>query len=56
MQDSELWAKAVDDEGNDLTFRLYPIGENVFGRKHGMLKLLFCDSCLMYDDFTCKKL
>ena len=56
MKDSELYANAVDDEGDDLTFRLYPTGENEFGRKRGMLKLKFGDGCLMFDDHTCKKL
>ena len=61
MQDGELWAKAIlsgedyDDQG-EVSFRLYPIGENEFGRKRGMLKLSFGDGCLMFDDFTCKKL
>ena len=56
LKDGELWAKAIDDDGDPLEFRLYPIGENEFGRKGGMLKLTFGDGCLMFDDFTCKKL
>ncbi|MBQ1589275.1 MAG: beta-lactamase family protein [Oscillospiraceae bacterium] len=56
MKDGELHAKAIDDDGDPLEFRLYPIGENEFGRKGGMLKLTFGDGCVMYDDFTCKKL
>ena len=56
MKDGELWAKAIDDDGDPLEFRLYPIGENEFGRKGGMLKLTFGDGCLMFDDYTCKKL
>ena len=56
MQDGDLWANALDGEGDPLTFRLYPIGENEFGRKRGMLKLSFGDGCLMFDDHTCKKL
>ena len=56
MKDGELYANAIDDEGDDLTFRLYPIGENEFGRKRGMLRLRFGEGCLMFDDFTCKKL
>ena len=56
MKEGELWAKAINDEGDDLTFRLYPIGENVFGRKRGFLKLTFGDNCLMFDDYVCKKL
>ncbi len=55
MQDGELWAKAIDEDGDEMSFRLYPIGENEFGRKGGMLKLRFGDGCLMFDDFTCKK-
>ena len=56
MKDGELWAKAIDEDGDEMTFRLYPIGENEFGRKGGMLKLTFGDGCVMFDDFTCKKL
>ena len=56
LKDGELHAKAIDEDGDELTFRLYPIGENEFGRKGGMLKVKFGDGCLMYDDFTCKKL
>ena len=56
MKNDELYANAIDDEGNDLSFRLYPIGKNEFGRKLGMLKLTFGDGCLMFDDITCKKL
>ena len=56
MQDGELYANAVSEEYGKLTFRLYPIGENEFGRKGGMLKLKFGDGCVMYGDFTCKKL
>ena len=56
MKDGELYADAVSDEYGRSTFRLYPIGENEFGRKGGMLKLTFGDGCLMFDDITCKKL
>ena len=56
MKDGELWANAIDDEGHALSFRLYPIGENVFGRKRGLLRLSFGEGCLMFDDYTCKKL
>ena len=56
MQDGELYAKAISDEVGEFSFRLYPIGENEFGRKGGMLKLTFSDGCVMYGDLTCKKL
>ncbi len=56
LKDRELWAHAFDEERGELTFRLYPIGENTFGRKGGYLELKFGDGCVMFDDFTCKKL
>ena len=56
MKDGELHANAIDEDGDEMSFRLYPIGENEFGRKGGMLKLTFGDGCLMFDDYTCKKL
>ena len=56
LQDGELYAKAIDEDDYMMSFRLYPIGENEFGRKGGMLKLRFGEGCLMYDEFTCKKL
>ena len=56
MKDGELYANAIDDEDNELNFRLYPTGENEFGRKRGLLKLTFGDGCLMFDGHTCKKL
>ena len=55
MQDGELYAKATDEDG-EMEFRLYPIGENEFGRKCGMVKLTFGDGCVTYCDCTCKKL
>ncbi len=56
LKDGELHAKAIDEDGDEMSFRLYPIGENEFGRKSGMLKLKFGDGCVMFDGFTCKKL
>ena len=56
LKDGELWANAIDEDGDEMTFRLYPLGENEFGRKGGMLKLTFGEGCLMFDETTCKKL
>lgn len=56
LKDGELWAKAIDEDGDDFEFRLYPIGENEFGRKGGMIKLTFGEGCLTYLKKTCKKL
>ena len=56
LKDGELWAKCIDEDGDDMQFMLYPIGENEFGRKGGMIKLSFGEGCVMFDDFTCRKL
>ena len=60
-KDGELWAKAIIDdddydEQGDFSFRLYPLGENEFGRKGGFLNVKFGEGCLVMDDITCKKL
>ncbi|MBE5997079.1 MAG: beta-lactamase family protein [Lachnospiraceae bacterium] len=56
LKDGELHANSIDEDGDEMTFRLYPIGENEFGRKGGLFKLKIGEDCVMYDDFTCKKL
>ena len=56
LKDGDLHATAIDDDGKTFSFKLYPIGEDEFGRKGGMLDLKFGDGCLMFDDVTCKKL
>jgi len=56
LKDGELHANAIDEDGDEMSFRLYPIGENEFGRKGGLLKLTFGDGCVMYADLICKKL
>ena len=56
MQDDDLYAKTIDEDGDEMKFRLYPIGENEFGRKGGMLKVTFGDGCLTVDGKTSNKL
>ena len=55
MKGGNLYADALID-GDEVSFRLYPLAENEFGRKLGMLKLKFGDGCLMFDDLTFRKL
>ena len=55
LKDGELYANAFDDEGDPLTFRLYPIGEDTFGRKRGMLRLKLGDGFLKIDEETVSK-
>ncbi len=56
MKDGELYARVIDDDGDDLEFMLYPIGENEFGRKRGMIKLTFGEDSITYGGNTCKKI
>lgn len=56
LKDGELYARAIDEDGDDLEFMLYPIGENEFGRKRGMLKLTFGEDNVTYGGNTCKKI
>ena len=56
MQDGELYARTIDEDGDEMRFRLYPLGENEFGRKGGMLRLTFGEGCVKYDNYSCKKL
>ena len=56
IKDGELYAGAIDEDGDEMTFRLYPLGEEKFGRKGGMLELKFDDGCAAYSGFTCRKL
>ena len=55
MKDGELYADAVSEEYGAFTFRLYPLGENKFGRKGGMVEITFGENCLICGDQTCRK-
>ena len=55
LKDGDLWAKAIDD-GDPLEFRLYPLSENVFGHKGGMLKVTFGENCYTVDEKAHQKL
>ncbi len=54
-KDGDLWANAIDDDGDPLAFQLYPLGENEFGRKGGILKVTFGENCCTGDDKTYEK-
>ena len=55
MKDGELYINAVIN-GDESTFRLYPLANNEFGRKLGFLKLTFCEGSIKYGEHTLKKL
>ena len=57
LRDGELWARVVWDEDDVLECQLYPIGENEFGRKEGMVKIVFGDNSLTINgEIVSKKL
>ena len=55
MKDGELYASG-DIYGDEASFRHYPIGENKFGRKGGMMELTVGEGFISYDGNTLKKL
>ena len=54
-KDGALFAKAIND-GEEIEFHLYPIGENEFGRKNAWTSFKFKDGAAEYDEKTCRKL
>lgn len=57
LKDGELYAKIIDEEDDkEFECRLYPLGENEFGRKAGMIKLTFGEDNVTYGGNTCKKI
>ena len=57
MKDGELYARAIDEDGDDLEFMLYPIGENEFGVKRWYSVVFkFEEGTISYGGYTCKKL
>ncbi len=56
LKDGELYAKMVWDEDDTAEYRLYPLGENEFGRKGGMVRIVFGEDCVKLGSITCKKL
>ena len=56
LKEGDLFAKAFDDDGDEMEFRLYPIGENKFGRKGGFIELTFGEDSVTYLEKTHIKL
>ncbi|MBP0969816.1 MAG: beta-lactamase family protein [Oscillospiraceae bacterium] len=55
-KDGELWIRTVDEDGIWNDWMLYPLGEDKFGRKGGMIELTFGEGSVTYLKKTCKKL
>ena len=55
-KDGDLYMKVVFGEDEVYDFRLYPIVENRFGRKGGLVEITFGDNCLVIDGIACKKI
>ncbi|MBQ6261975.1 MAG: beta-lactamase family protein [Clostridia bacterium] len=55
LKDGDLWATALSAEYGRISFRLYPLGGNKFGRKGGFVEIEFGDGCLTVDEVTSKK-
>ena len=55
MDGGDLYVKVAGEDGG-FTSKLYPIGKKTFGRKGGLVKIVFGKNCLTIDGITCKKL
>ena len=55
MQDGNLYGLASNEVRDDITFKFLPLGENLFGRADGSVRITFGDNCLVIDGITCKK-
>ncbi|MBR5642250.1 MAG: GNAT family N-acetyltransferase [Firmicutes bacterium] len=56
LDGEDLYIRVLDEEGCETVSQLYPIGEKTFGRKGGLVKIVFGEDCLSIDGVTCKKL
>ena len=56
MQDGDLYGTALNNMGDEFTFKLLPLGENRFGRAGGCVIIDFDENCLVIDGIICKKL
>ena len=56
MQDGNLYGLANNEVRDNITFKMLPLGENVFGRAGGSVRITFGENCLVIDGITCKKL
>ena len=56
MKDGELYGKASNEVRNNFTFKFYPIGDNVFGRRDGNAIVKFEDGYFEIEGIKCKKI
>ena len=55
MDGGDLYVRVAGENGG-FPSKLYPIGKKTFGRKGGLVKIVFGKNCLTIDGITCKKL
>ena len=55
MKDGDLYGLASNEVRRNFKFKFYPIGDNVFGRRDGMVKVTFGEDYYIVDDIVCKK-
>ena len=55
MKDGDLYGKASNEVRNNFTFKFYPIGDNVFGRRDGNAIVKFEDGYFEIEGVKCIK-
>ena len=56
MKDGDLYGLASNEARNNFKFKFYPVGDNVFGRRDGIVRVIFGEDCYTVDGIVCKKL
>ena len=56
MKDGNLWGLASNEVKRNFKFKFYPLGNNVFGRRDGMVKVTFGEGQCVIDGIVCKKI
>ncbi len=56
MKDGDLYGKASNEVRNNFTFKFYPIGDNVFGRRDGNAIVKFEDGYFEIEGVKCMKI
>lgn len=55
MKDGDLYGLASNEARKNFKFKFYPLGDNVFGRRDGIVRVAFGEDCYVVDGIVCKK-
>lgn len=56
MKDGDLYGLASNEVRRNFKFKFYPVGDNVFGRRDGVVRVTFGENQYIVDGIVCKKI